>query len=75
MDAVDLIGWMLAALSIVAIVWMLGGRAADVRSMLVWLREICRCSTTPTWTSKKWSSACWFHVAWTIDKSAQPPIK
>ncbi|GIR77077.1 MAG: hypothetical protein CM15mP79_0140 [Methanobacteriota archaeon] len=54
MDAVELIGWMLAALSIAAIVWMVRAAARrTVRLMLVWLRETCRCSMTPTWTLRR----------------------
>ena len=52
MDAVDLIGWMLAALSIAAIVWMVFERPRDgtVRSPRLAQRALATCSTTPTWT-------------------------
>jgi len=55
MDAVDLIGWILAAISIAALVWMV--RAAALRDQTLTpglLLVTCRCSMRGTSTSKKW---------------------
>ena len=48
MDAVDLIGWMLAALSIAAIVWMVRAAARRDRALDARLARGCLLYTSPS---------------------------